>query len=327
MSEQHIIEKYFSRHTVGENIDVSVGDDAAIVRPVNDTRLVITTDTLNQGIHFFPDCNAEQLGHKCLAVSLSDLASMGSKPLWATLNLSLPEINHTWLDEFSNGLYSLADRYAIKIIGGDLTRGPLSITTQAIGSLPEKSALTRSSAEVGDLIYVSGTLGDAMLATFMHQSNINIICSEAEQHQLNKKLNQPEPRVDLGVNILSIAKACIDISDGLLIDLQRIMSASNVGALLYLDKIPYSATTKKYLNETNQWWLPLTHGDDYELLFTIANDKQEQIEKIIQKYGFKISCIGKIKKEQGLTILNNGKNVSSPNKLGFDHFDTNNETL
>lgn len=320
MSEKDIIEKYFSRHTRTGNVDISVGDDAAVVTSPSNSRIVITTDTLNEGIHFFPDCNAEHLGHKSLAVSLSDLAAMGSTPLWVTLNLSLPEINHSWLNKFSTALYTLADRYAVKIVGGDLTRGPLSVTTQAIAYVPLNTVLTRSNAKAGDLVYVSGTLGDAMLATYLHQSKINIELEETERYLLDQQLHQPEPRVELGMNLLHLANACIDISDGLLIDLQRITSASQVGAKITIDKIPYSNITSNYIHTIKEWWIPMTHGDDYELLFTVAKDKHKQVAQLSHKLDCKLTKIGEIKAEPGITLLDNDVKVSLPDKLGFDHF-------
>jgi len=320
LSEQDIIAKYFSHHAAKDNVNLSVGDDAAVVTSAENEKLVITTDTLNEGVHFFPNCNAEQLGHKCLAVSLSDLAAMGSKPLWVTLNLSLPEINHAWLTEFSTGLYALADRYAVKIIGGDLTKGPLSVTTQAIGSVALDSVLMRNAASVGDLIYVSGTLGDAMLATFIHQASVNIELTASESLQLAQQLHQPEPRTDLGMQLLSFANACIDISDGMLMDLQRITSASNVGAIIHLDKIPYSEIINRYMSTIEEWWIPLTHGDDYELLFTIDKSKQMLVEQYNDKLGCKLTQIGEIKEEQSIILLNHGLQTSIPSTLGFDHF-------
>ena len=213
MSEQEIISQYFSRHQSEMSVDIGVGDDAAVVTPPKNTKLVITTDTLNIGIHFDHKWLPENLGYKSLAVSLSDLAAMGAVPLWATINLSLPEIDHQWLKNYSDELFSLADRFNTKIIGGDLVKGPLSITVQAIGFI-EGEVLSRSSAKTGDLIFVTGTIGDAVLGLKLHETQGAYALTEQDYEYFTSRFYNPEPRVNLGQQIKKFANAAIDVSDG-----------------------------------------------------------------------------------------------------------------
>ena len=188
MSEQESITQYFSQHQNCANVDIGIGDDAAVVTPPNNSKLVISTDTLNEGVHFHGNCKPEHLGHKVLAVHLSDLAAMGATPLWATINLSITKIDHDWLKRFTHGLFSLADHHNVKIIGGDLVKGPSSISMQVIGYLNSDKVLTRSGAVVDDLIFVSGTIGDAGLALKLHESTKDIDISQADQEYIAMRL-------------------------------------------------------------------------------------------------------------------------------------------
>ena len=320
MPEQDIIAKYFSKHTSAANVDVGIGDDAAIVTPPRDSKLVITTDTLNEDVHFNSNADPSHLGHKCLAVSLSDLAAMGSSPLWATLNLSLKNIDHNWLNQFSNGLFSLADKYKIIVIGGDLVNGPTSFTVQAIGCIKTDVILTRSSAKDGDLIYVSGTIGDAVLGLKLLNKSCEIDISNHDKDFYICKYSKPEPRLDLGQELLNVANAAIDVSDGLLIDLERILSSSKVGADLYLEKIPYSTFIENQYSGQDHWQELLTGGDDYEILFTCDEARQAEIEKIRDKLNCRVTQIGKINDSGKLKICKNGIRQEIPKSLGYDHF-------
>ncbi|MCY4641858.1 MAG: thiamine-phosphate kinase [Gammaproteobacteria bacterium] len=320
MSEQAIIARYFSRHSAGGSVEVGIGDDGAVVRPPENSRLVITSDTLNEGIHFESGCLPEHLGHKALAVSLSDLAAMGAAPLWATLNLSLLETEHDWLEGFSRGLFALADRYGVRIVGGDLARGPLSISVQAIGYLESGSMLTRSNAMPGDLICVSGTIGDAALGLRLRSCAQGHDISGADQEYFALRLDRPEPRVDIGLGIRVCASAAIDVSDGLLRDVQQVASMSKVGACINIEQIPLSEAMQKQLKTDKDWNVVLSGGEDYELVFTVHPEHRATIHEISEKTGCPISLIGQITRGSGIELLRAGRGFPMPGQLGFDHF-------
>ncbi len=321
MSEQTLIQKYFSRHNaVCENIEVSVGDDAAIVCPSSKKKLVVTTDTLNVGIHFYPDCKPEYIGHKSLAVNLSDIAAMGAKPLWATLSLSLPDINHDWLKMFSNGFYALADQYNLKLIGGDMVKGPLSVTIQIIGSIEANQELLRSNCEIDDLLYVTGYLGDAAFGLKLLQNNNHVDVHSNDKEYFLNRLNLPNPRLDIANNINSYAHAAIDISDGFIIDLQRMLTASNKGAEISLDKIPISTSMKKIIKNEDDMKELLTGGEDYELIFSISENDKNKLEAYSENEKIMLTEVGKIVKGSQISLTNNGIHTDIPQFKGFDHF-------
>ena len=320
MSEQDIIAQYFSHHQSSTYVDIGIGDDAAVVSPPENSKLVITTDTLNEGIHFHANCSPGNLGHKVLAVSLSDLAAMGASPLWATINLSIPGIEHDWLKDFSQGFFLLADQYDIKIVGGDLVKGPLSISIQAIGYLSSNKTLARSNAEVDDLIYVSGTIGDATTGLKLHELVNDLNISKADQDYFALRFNKPDPRINLGVAIAKYAKAAIDISDGLLIDLQRILSMSSVGAVIDFENIPLSKAMQRQLANVQDWPMLLCGGEDYELIFTADKKYNIELKRIIEKVNCPITEIGRIVEGESVNLLKEGAPIDLPDKLGFDHF-------
>ncbi len=321
MSEQDIITRYFSRHQSADNVDINIGDDAAVVIPPVNSRLVITTDTLNEGVHFFSDCPPEFVGHKALAVNLSDLAAMGAHPLWATINLSIQKVDNMWLNDFSNGLFALADEYDIKIIGGDLVKGPLSISIQAIGCVPIDKVLTRSNAKIDDYIYVTGTIGDAALGLKLYKESINLHLSKSKLEKTMQHFNAPNPMLKVGSKILDFASAAIDVSDGLLKDLQRITIMSKVGANIDFGKIPISTAVHSYIEKYQDWMLPLHGGDDYELIFT-ANEKfVSDVERISTETGCHITNIGKIVQDSGISLYKDNNKVTLPEHLGFDHYE------
>lgn len=319
MSEQDIIDKYFSRHLPEtKSVVLGVGDDAAVVNPKNDTQLVITTDTLNVDQHFYSDHPAEQLGKKALAVNLSDIAAMGATPRWATLSLSISKVDHVWLEGFSNGLYKLADQYDVTIIGGDLVKGPLSITMQIIGEL-KTSALQRSACKLNDLIYVTGCLGDAAFGLRLLQDQSLKVDLHDRKYFL-KKITSPEPQLGASKIIAKYSKAAIDISDGLLIDLQRMLDMSQIGAILNIDKLPFSGAMQKYLHDVVDLQDIMMGGEDYQLLFTIPEKNQSQLEKDFHKANLPITHIGKIISGNDIQLIQADKNVELPKQYGFDHF-------
>jgi len=320
LSEQELIKQYFSKHQCAtDTVDLSVGDDAAIVTPSKNSKLVITTDTLNADIHFFKDCKPEYVGHKSIAVSLSDIAAMGGTPLWATISLSIPNVDHSWLKGFSDGLYSLAEEYKVKIIGGDLVKGPLSITIQLIGELSENKKLLRSGSKEDDLIYVSGTIGDAGLGLKYLQEDIKLEDTNHRDYFLSR-LYLPTPRFDISNFIANFAHAAIDISDGFLIDLQRILTMSNKAAQIELSRIPLSDAIQTRINQENDIKELLVGGEDYELIFTIDNKDKILLEDHFSKKNIIISEVGKIIEGTGISLMQNGKPTKLPSNSGFDHF-------
>ena len=260
-----------------------------------------------ENVHFFPDVQPEQLGHKLLAVNLSDLASMGAEPIAMTLALTMPRVDSDWLEGFATGLFFLADKYRLDLIGGDTTSGPLTLSIQAMGLVPKNQALKRSAAKVGDLVYVTGSLGDAGLGLKIRQGYSGL----GEQQAL-QRFNKPEPRIKEGLLLRSLANACIDISDGLAADLGHVLSRSAVGAKLDYAQIPISAAVTDYIHTTGNWQMPLIAGDDYELCFTITSENAS-------KLNIACTCIGVIEELPGLRLTRDGT-TSNFNVSGFEHF-------
>lgn len=320
MSEQDLIEKYFSRHqNAAGTVELSVGDDAAIVNPPSNSKLVITTDTLNVGAHFYHDCKAEYIGHKAIAVSLSDIAAMGAIPLWATISLSLPNVDHAWLKDFSAGLYALADTHDLKIVGGDLVKGPLSITVQVIGSLTDDQKLLRNACQAGDLIYVSGHLGDAAYGLKLIQ-NSGLLENNKKRDYFLSKINVPKPRLDISPYIVKFAHAAIDVSDGFLIDLKRILTMSKMAAEIELNKIPISEAMQEEIQQPDDIKDLLLGGEDYELIFTIDPEDKEILENYFHSNNIMISEVGRVTEGSGIALFYQGVPTDMPTELGFDHF-------
>lgn len=302
LTEFDIISQFFSqKNSRRDDVILGIGDDAAIISVPPDQQLVVTMDTLVAGVHFPLDTHPYDIGYKTAAVNLSDLAAMGATPAWATLALTLPEADAEWLKAFSHGLFELLSKYHVQLIGGDLTKGPLTLTLQAHGFTPAGKALTRRGAKPGDLIFVSGTLGDAALGLQIAQKKISIEPHLA-QYAINR-LNRPEPRVELGIALRDKAHAAIDISDGLTADLQHILTLSNVGAKLDVEKIPLSPALKSLPFES-ALSLALSGGDDYELCVTVPPHLQNALPNTL-------TLIGVITENLGLNGI--------PTK-GYQHF-------
>ncbi len=297
-------------------VDLGPGDDAALVSVPPGQQLVITTDSLNAGVHFFADGDPSAIGHKSLAVSLSDLAAMGATPRWITLNLSLPKsadfIPAAWIDDFAVGLAGLADQYAVALVGGDLTSGPLAVTVTALGLLPADSAVRRDTARPGDLIAVSGTLGDAAAALQLSQTG------QAVPPALLARLLRPQPRVALGQALRAIATSMIDISDGLLADLGHILRASNCGANIAAGSLPLSTTLRE--QPEFDWRWPLAGGDDYELCFTLAPAQRSRLELLAEKLDIRLSIIGEIVPGSGIRCSAPDGDVMPLESTGWKHF-------
>lgn len=310
MDEFNIIENFFNQNPI-KRLDVmlGIGDDAAIVRVPANHELVITTDTLIAGRHFPLATSAFSIGYKSLAVNLSDLAAMGATPAWITLALSMPSQNEAWLKEFSQGLFSLCKQFNVQLIGGDLTKGPLSITIQALGFVPSNQALRRDGAKPGDLIYLTNTLGDAALGLLFAEKKVTI--PESFQKIILKKLNEPTPQIEIGEKLRGVATSAIDISDGFVADLQHILKKSHVGASIILDQLPLSKALS-CLPYEKALPLALTGGDDYELCFTVPANKTVDLENC--------TCIGETTETLTLDLrYNNGEKYHGP-LLGYQHF-------
>ena len=282
MHEFDLIQKYFSWDELPENVLMGVGDDAAVLEIAADEQLVTSIDTFISGVHFPHDTPAEAIGHKALAVNLSDLAAMGASPQWFTLALTLPEIRQNWLADFSRGLKTLAQESACFLVGGDTTRGALSISIQVMGVVKKGQALTRSGARAGDLIYLTGTLGDAHagLESILHGFEL----AAGDKAYCQKRLHRPTPRLQQSELIRPFATACIDLSDGFLQDLGHLLSASRCGAQINTAELPLSKALQT-LPQDIAMQFALSGGDDYELLFTIPKNKQPEFEKYIKKGG------------------------------------------
>ncbi len=308
LSEFDLIQQYFTlplKHPVNK---LGVGDDCALMSIPDGYELAITVDTMVEGVHFFSGADPYQLGKKLLAVNLSDLAAMGAEPVSITLALTLPSVDEGWLDGFSSGFLELAKQFSIDLIGGDTTKGPLSFSVQALGLVPKGLALKRSTAKIGDLIFVTGqALGDAGLGLKIEQGEV---CQFP--YELLRKFHTPEPRVLEGMKIREYANSCIDLSDGTASDLQHILNQSKVGAQLEWDRLPLSKAVRHYIETTGDWTHPLSAGEDYELCFTVAPENVLAIN---------IDCtqIGVIEDKLGLRIKRSGITTELEVK-GFEHF-------
>ena len=325
--EFELIERYF-RAAGSERDDVilGVGDDAAILSPPVGHELVVSTDTLVSGVHFFSDVDPCSLGHKALAVNLSDLAAMGARPAWVTLALTLPAVDEQWLSEFSLGFSKLASLHGVQLIGGDTTSGPLSITVQVMGFVEQGKAWRRDEAKPGDLIYVTGTLGDAGLALQAKQQSL--MFPQNHLDALLARLETPTARIAEAKALLGKVNAAIDLSDGLLSDLGHILKASGVGAVIEFGALPLSPAFLACQQEpaaqqlSEQCWqaLPLSAGDDYELCFTISPDKQREVEQVLQQHGFMAHHIGVIDNGDGLRCTQRNGELLHIEKQGYEHF-------
>lgn len=318
MKEFEIIKEFFTEQAVNrKDVIMGIGDDCAVVSSTANQNIVVTTDTLVAGVHFPLNTSPKAIGHKAVAVNLSDIAAMGAKPSWISLAITLPEINEEWIKEFCKGAFDLCEFYNVQIIGGDTTQGPLSITITAQGITPENNFLSRSGAKAGDWIYVTGDLGDAALALKHYQEGVLSISESIESVQ--QKLDFPKPRVLAGQTIREYASSAIDISDGLLSDLGHICKASQVGANVVLDSIPLSETMKESQSIENAIDFALNGGDDYELLFTVSEDKKVGLETAIAHSNNIVTCIGQINATQTITTTLNNKAVPIKSS-GFEHF-------
>ena len=323
MGEFDLIARYFERpvrHAV-----LGVGDDCALLAPTPGMQLAVSSDMRVEGRHFFAGTDPERLGHKALAVNLSDLAACGARPLACTLALALPHINAAWLDPFARGLLALADAHGCELVGGDTTQGPLNICITVLGEVPAGQALLRSGAQVGDDIYASGTLGDARLALQALQGHLTL--APAALAAARQRLEAPTPRVALGQALRGIAHSAIDVSDGLLGDLGHVLRASGVGACIDLSKtINLIATSAGCISATGPFdtellqQCTLAGGDDYELAFTAPVARRADVAAAAQASATPVARIGRIEAAPGLRLLDAHGQLVAQRYASFDHF-------
>lgn len=316
-SEFDLIERYFKR--ASRSATLGVGDDAAIVVPAAAMQLLMSTDMLVAGTHFFPDAEPEALGWKTLAVNVSDMAAMGAKPRWALLALALPEADETWIAAFARGFFDCADAFGVELIGGDTTRGPMSFCVTILGEAPAGQALLRSGAQVGDDVWVSGQPGHAALGLAHLQGKC--VLDEALREECLAALHRPQPRVELGIALRGIASAAIDVSDGLLADLGHIVETSHVSAEIRLDCLPLPGGTSPLASKLVRDSV-LAGGDDYELVFTAPAAARAKIEWLSTSLPLALTRIGLIvdeTTERAILIDIEGRPVAA-DQTGYDHF-------
>lgn len=320
MTEFELIARFFATQPVQRgDVVVGIGDDAAVLDLDAGEQLVVTTDVLVAGVHFLADCDAEALGHKSLAVNLSDLAAMGAEAAWFTLNLVLPTVDEAWLQHFCAGMYGLARVHDVALVGGDTSRGPLTIAIEAYGKVPRGAALTRAGARPGDRIFVTGTIGDAGLA-LGHELGTRPLAQD-QYPAVQGRLARPEPRLREGALLRGIASAAIDLSDGLVADLGHILERSGVGGEIRLDRLPLSATYRALLEEVG-WDIALANGEDYELCFTVPPERLDAFERVRAQLGAAATEIGVIEAREGLRIRARDGALYEPRARGHDHFAT-----
>lgn len=318
LSEFELIARYFTRPSAPDSrTALGVGDDCALLTPAPGMQLAVSTDMLVAGRHFFPDVDPLTLGHKCLAVNLSDLAAMGAQPIAFTLALALPEARAEWLAPFAQGMLSLADEHGCELVGGDTTKGPLTISITVFGEIPFNQALRRDAAKAGDDIWISGTLGDARLALAAYRQELAL---DTESHQKAAlRMHQPYPRLALGMALRGIAHAAIDISDGLAGDLGHILQRSGVGAQLDVDALPAGAVLQLQPPALRRQFA-LSGGDDYELCFTAPAARRKQVQAAAEHAATAVTRIGQIEAHSGLRLVTGDGQPLALTPTSFDHF-------
>lgn len=314
--EFDLIARIRARAGSREDVVFGIGDDAAILRVPTGHDLVVSTDTLNVGVHFPVDTAPSDIGWKSLAVNLSDLAAMGATPAWCTLNLTLPDADSGWLDAFLGGFLALASQYRIALVGGDTTRGPLSITVTVHGFVPQDAGLRRDGAQVGDLICVSGTLGNAAGALRQWQQGLVM------HAKLRSFLERPTPQIELGLALRGLATSCIDISDGLLADLSHVLTASGVGAEIEIVALPMSAILAAKFDAAERRELQLGGGDDYELCFTVPPERAMEVIAATDHANVPYRRIGRIEAQPGLRLREADGTVCLATPRGYRHFES-----
>lgn len=319
MGEFDLITRFFTRPA--KRAVLGVGDDCALWQVQPGMQLAVSSDMLVEGRHFLSTVPPKRLGHKALAVNLSDLAASGAKPLAFTLALALPRVDETWLQGFSAGLLALADQHDCELVGGDTTHGPLNICITVLGEVPPGDALLRQGAQVGDDIYISGSVGDARMALEAMRGQLSLSAADFDSCRL--RMEQPEPRIALGLALRGVANACIDVSDGLAGDLGHVLKASQVGAVLTTDWLHDSAAISSAMQSlpfAKRLDMALAGGDDHELLFTAAPEQADAVQHAANEADISVTCIGRITPGSGLQVLDLQGVPISRRFASFDHF-------
>jgi len=315
IGEFELIERWFAR--APRRAALGVGDDCALIAPAPGQQLAVSTDLLVEGRHFLATVSPDRLGHKALAVNLSDLAACGAAPLAYTLALALPQVDERFLDGFARGLHALADRHRIDLVGGDTTRGPLAIAITVFGEVPAGAALRRSGARPGHTVWVSGTLGDARLALEGFRGNVDL--DGGVLQRVRRAMEIPEPRVGLGLALRGIASSAVDVSDGFVGDLGHVLKASSVGATVDVDALPRSGDLgSRPVGE--QRLCTLAGGDDYELVFTASPDAALRVREAAAQAGVAVTAVGRIDSERGLRLIDGAGRAVDEAYAAFDHF-------
>ncbi|MGF1685945.1 thiamine-phosphate kinase [Photobacterium japonica] len=319
-NEFDLIARYFAHQAVNrKDVALAIGDDCAVLEVPVGSQLAVSTDSLVAGTHFLAEADPVRVAHKALASNLSDLAAMGATPAWVSLALTMPEPDEVWLAGFCQGFFALAEYYNVQLIGGDTTKGPLSLTLTVHGFVPHGKALTRSGAQSGDWIYVTGTLGDsaAGLALILGQTTVDdpqLADVLVERHYC------AQPRILAGQALRGIASAALDISDGLVSDLGHILKRSGVAAVLNVETLPLSEELRRFAPDADTaCQLALTSGEEYELCFTVPEGNRGALETALAHCGVKATCVGQLRPGAGVTLLKAGKAVDWQLQ-GYDHF-------
>lgn len=313
--EAGLIKKYFDKPR-GEGVVLGIGDDAAVIDKI-DGNLVVSTDTMVEGTHFKKEDDGGDVGYKALAVALSDLAAMGAVPKWALLTVTLPAYDEQWVQRFADGFFTVAKKYGVGLIGGDISRGQLSVTVQVLG-LVQSKYMSRDGARAGQGIYVTGAVAATALAA-LHADSISK-CGSQSMEQCLERQKRPDPRVDAAQIIAQYASAAIDISDGILIDLSRVLSASKIGATVEIQDLPFVDGYQRCCPDADSLLKALSYGEDYELLFVMDTEHYPSLEKKLSDTPTAITHIAMAEKEPGLRCTFGSEPVTLPDPLGYDHF-------
>ena len=305
MDEFELIQRYFNRNHKVAGVEVGIGDDGAVLTPTVDHQQIQVVDTLVEGVHFPNDTSPADIAYRSVAVNLSDIAAMGGRPRWMTLALTLNDSTEQWMESFAAGLFAAADEFDVALVGGDTTSGPLVVVTVALsGEVPKGAALLRSGAQVGDGIFVSGTLGDAA-------AGLQLLQRGEPDEALQQRFLRPTPRIEIGQRLLGKANAAIDVSDGLLGDLKKLLRASRVGGEIEIEKLPLSDALRQNFSTIEQQKFSLTGGDDYELCFTASEKAVQEVPGITR--------IGTVTGAAGLICRLNG-DIVDVDDSGYRHF-------
>lgn len=322
LNEFSLIQQYFSSLGKAPGVALGVGDDGAVLDVPEGEQLVVTVDTLVAGVHFPFDASPGDIAHRALRVNLSDIAAMAAQPRWFTLALTLPEANESWLQQFSQALAEDAAIFGCALVGGDTTAGPLSISIQLLGTVPRGKALTRSGAQVGDSIYVTGSLGEgaAALSLFGDAAGSVAIDDEDNRNLLLQRFYRPKPRLLEGLRLRELASAALDISDGLVADLGHIGESSGLGAEIEFEKLPIAPWLLSLARPACVTEWVLSGGDDYELCFTVPKESRHAVDLLIQQGELSACNIGQMTKQRGVRCLDGQGDLINIEKMGYQHF-------